>query len=189
MRTGIRRLAEWTLQNPNGRRARVLKSLAEGMPEEAWVWCGSSPDDPNSQLRIALEIEGKPNKAALTRKLNYSEMAMRVDDIATEALEILPADRGGRPRDKAAQDLVAASSVIFEKYADTPARLAYCEDEGGKNPFTRMALKIACSVDPPIEPAKLIDYVKEHLCYAEREALAEFDETLADLVQLTDPRR
>ncbi len=186
----LKKRAERLLAYPTSKRARdLLKAYAEKMPEEAWVRCGSLPDEPNSPLRSALEIEGKPDKTALTQKKNHTEMAERVLEIATEALETLPADPGGRPRDKAVQDLVNGLSLTYERYAERAAKLAYSEDEGGTNPFTRMVLKIACSVRPRIEPAKLIDYVREYRSYGEPDARAEYDETLADLVQLTDPRR
>ncbi len=186
----LKNRAERLLAHPTSKRARDrLKAYAKKMPEEAWVHCGSLPDEPNSPLRSALEIEGKPDKAALTHRKNHTEMAKWILEIVTEALELLPADRGGRPRDKAVQTLVNALFLIYERYADEPAKLAYSHDEGAENPFTKMMLRIACSVRPRIEPAKLIDYVREYLFYGEPDARAEYDETLADLVQLTDPRR
>src|SRR5690349_17118541 len=90
--------------------AERLTSLSE----EAMTWLGIEPDAPTgacpSTIRRWLSGLSEPRQRSKTMRI--------IRDRLVEALEVLPPDQGGQPRDQAAVWLVSQIGELYEIYTD-----------------------------------------------------------------------
>jgi len=168
--------------------AERLTSLSE----EAMTWLGIEPDapsgDPPSTIRRWLSSLSEP------RQQRSKTMGV-IRDRLVEALEVLPTDPGGQPRDQALIWLVSQIGELYETYTDPasptgntlPDELSTEPGKTGQkpwegwvepereldHPFWRIVLMICPNLEPPISPAKARNYIQAFLGWVDQRDPAE----------------
>jgi len=157
-----------------------------GISEEAMTWLGIEPDAPTgacpSTIRRWLSSLSEPRQRSKTMGV--------IRDRLAEALEVLPTDPGGQPRDQALIWLVSQIGELYEIYTDraSPTGNTLPEElstEPGKtgqkpwegwvepgreldHPFWCIVLMICPNLEPPISPAKARTYIQTFLGWVEQ---------------------